>query len=645
MQKNIVYKILEKHLVSGKLIPGEEIAVKIDQTLTQDATGTMAYLQFEAMGIDKVKTELSVSYIDHNTIQQGFENADDHKYLKTVAQKYGIYFSRPGNGICHQIHLERFSKPGKTLLGSDSHTPTCGGMAMLAIGAGGLDVAVAMGGGAFYLTCPEVIKIELTGKLRNWVSAKDVILYVLSILSTKGNVNKILEYSGPGVNSLSVPERATIANMGAETGVTTSIFPSDQVTKKFLIAQGREKDWRELLADKNAQYAKIINIDLSKIVPMVALPHSPGNVVAVKDIVGKKVDQVAIGSCTNSSLRDLTTVGAILKNKKVADNTALIIAPGSRQVLSMIAQNGALLSMINAGARLMENACGFCIGNSQAPETDGISLRTSNRNFQARSGTPSAQLYLVSPETAALSAIKGEVVDPLTIKNKPLAKFNLPKKFLIDDSMIVAPQLKTKEVKIFRGPNIGQPPKNEPLTNNLIGEVAIKLGDKITTDDIMPAGSRLKYRSNIKKYSEFVFEGIDPKFANFAQNLKAEGKNVFIVAGDSYGQGSSREHAAMCPMYLGVKAILAKSFERIHSANLINFGILPLVFVNSSDYDKIEKSDKLEMVDIIRCLDQGKNITVKNQTKNITLTITYSLTCRQKDIIKAGGLLNFTKLS
>ncbi len=641
--KTLTYKILEKHLVKGKLKPGEEIGIRIDQTLTQDATGTMAYLQFEAMGIPRVKTEISVSYVDHNTLQQGFENADDHHYLETVAAKYGVYFSRPGNGICHQVHLERFGKPGKTLLGSDSHTPTGGGIGMIAIGAGGLDVAVAMGGGEFYLTAPEVIKVELSGKLRKWVSAKDIILHVLSVLSTKGNVNKVIEYGGKGIESLTVPERATITNMGAETGVTTSIFPSDKATKAFLKAQGREKDWKPLEADECAEYSRVIKIDLAELEPLVALPHSPGNIEKVRNLAGKKVDQVAIGSCTNSSLRDLVLVGEILKNKKIHPSTSLVISPGSKQVLSMISRNGTLAKMIDAGARIMEPTCGFCIGNGQAPNTNAVSVRTNNRNFEGRSGTQSAGVYLVSPETAALCALKGEFVDPLEQREKAFPIIKLPAKFETDDSMILKPAKDPKKVKIFRGPNIGEPPKSVPLADNLSGEVAIKVGDKITTDHIMPAGSRLKYRSNIKKYSEYVFEGVDPSFAKNASALRDARKAVFIVAGESYGQGSSREHAAICPMFLGVRAVLARSFERIHAANLVNFGILPLTFSNASDYDSLEKGRLIECGDIIRSLDKGADILLYDKTAGKTIKMSYCLSGRQKAIIKAGGLLNYTR--
>ncbi|MFH1092845.1 MAG: aconitate hydratase [Candidatus Omnitrophota bacterium] len=643
MADNLTYKILRKHLVAGKLLAGEEIGIKIDQTLTQDATGTMAYLQFEAMGVKKVKTEVSVSYVDHNTLQQGFENADDHKYLQTVAAKYGVKFSRPGNGICHQVHLERFGKPGKTLLGSDSHTPTGGGIGMIAVGAGGLDVAVAMGGGAFYLMAPYVIKIELSGKLRKWVSAKDIILHVLSILSTKGNVNKVLEYCGEGLKTLSVPERATIANMGAETGATTSIFPSDEITKEFLSAQDRAADYQELKADYGAQYDSDIKIDLSQVVPMVALPHSPGNVVPVSEIAGRKIDQVEIGSCTNSSLRDLIIAGKILEGGKVHPDVSLGIAPGSKQVFTMIAKNGILANMIASGARIMESTCGFCIGCGQAPKTNAVSVRTNNRNFEGRSGTPSAGVYLVSVETAALCAMEGVFIDPLSKKTSEFPKIIMPEKFDIDDSMIISSEQVREKEEVFRGPNIGQPPQNCPLAKELKGQVVIKLGDKITTDHIMPAGPRLKFRSNIEQYSGFVFEGVDTYFAQRAKALKEKKQAVFIVAGDSYGQGSSREHAALCPMFLGVKAVLAKSLERIHAANLVNFGILPLVFLNPDDYDALEAEDHIQISDVTASLDAGKNIIVKNKTKKKKIEMKYDLSRRQKEIIKAGGLLNYTK--
>ncbi|MBD3263909.1 MAG: aconitate hydratase [Candidatus Omnitrophica bacterium] len=643
MGKNVTYKILQDYLCSGELTPGKEIGIKIGQTLTQDATGTMAYLEFEAMNISRVKTELSVSYVDHNTIQEGFENADDHKYLETVAAKYGIYFSRPGNGICHQVHLERFASPGKTLLGSDSHTPTCGGLGMLAIGAGGLDVAVAMAGFPFYLKAPEVIKVELKGRLKEWVSAKDVILKILSIISTKGNVGKVLEYSGEGLNTLSVPERATIANMGAEAGVTSSVFPCDEVSRSFLKAQDRDSQWRELKADTGAAYSQVITIDLSNLVPMVALPHSPGNVVPLSEVEGKRVDQVAIGSCTNSSLKDLTLVGKILKGKKVNPRVSLILSPGSRQVFSMISKNGILADIIDAGARIMESTCGFCIGNGQAPGSNAVSVRTNNRNFEGRCGTKTAEVYLVSPAIAALAALEGKFIDPLKDGSMPYPEVSEPDEFLIDDSMILPPSDKPDEVEVCRGPNIGKPPLNEPLPDKFEGEAAIKVGDMITTDHIMPAGRRLKYRSNIKKYSEFVFEGLDSEFSRRALKLKSSGLSSFIIAGESYGQGSSREHAAICPMYLGVKAVIAKSFERIHSANLINFGILPLTFVEKRDYENIDTADSLQIKDILKDLDSGRDLTLVNKTKGCSLRLRVALSPRQKEIVKAGGLLNYVK--
>lgn len=635
MGETLTYKILKAHLVEGELIAGKEIAIKIDQTLTQDATGTMAFLQFEAMNVPKVKTELSVSYVDHNTIQEGFENFDDHKFLQSAAAKFGVLFSRAGNGICHQVHLERFGLPGKTLLGSDSHTPTGGGIGMLAIGAGGLDVALAMAGKPFYLTAPKVLNVNLTGKLKEWCTAKDVILTLLQKLTTKGNVGFVIEYSGDGVKTLSIPQRATITNMGAELGVTTSIFPSDEVTLKFLKAQGRGADAKELCADKDAKYDKVIEMDLSKIVPMIAKPHSPDNVVAVKDVAGLKVDQVMIGSCTNSSLRDLMTVAAIWKGKHIAPTTSVGVAPGSKQVLQMIAENGALADIISAGARELEAACGFCIGLGQAPGSNAVSLRTNNRNFEGRSGTKSAGVYLVSPETAAVCALKGEIVDPREAGIK-YPNISEPNKFLIDDSMILPPS--KESVEIFRGPNIGSPPKTSALHETLEGEVLLKVGDKITTDHIMPAGSRLKYRSNIPKYSEFVFEMVDATFSKRSLEAKKAGRAVFIVAGQSYGQGSSREHAAICPSYLGVRAVIARSFERIHSANLINFGILPLTFANESDYEKITQSSKVMIKDIRKAVENGSDIIISADGKEIKLCL--KLSERQKKIILAGGVLN-----
>ncbi len=645
MGKGIVRKILEKHIVEGTWEPGKEIAIKIDQTLTQDATGTMAYLQFEAMGTPKVKTELSVSYVDHNTVQIGFENADDHKYLQTVAEKYGIIYSRAGNGICHQVHLERFGKPGKTLLGSDSHTPTGGGIGMVAIGAGGLDVAVAMAGGPFYLTCPNVIKVNLTGKLKPWVAAKDVVLKMLELFTTKGNVGCVFEYGGDGVKTLSVPERATITNMGAECGVTTSVFPSDEITKQFLKAQGREQDWSELKADTDAQYFKEIEVDLSKIVPLTAFPHSPGNIKTVKELEGMTVDQVCLGSCTNSSYKDLMTVAKILEGKHAHPNVSFVIAPGSKQVLQNIARDGGLTELIAAGARIAESACGFCIGNSQSPKTESVSLRTSNRNFLGRSGTKSANVYLVSPETAAAAVITGKMTDPRDLEKMGISypHVTMPEQFYIDDSMFVYPPDHPKHIKIYRGPNIGDPPASLPMPDSIAGEVTIKVEDQITTDHIIPAGSKMKYRSNVPKYSEFLFEVVDPDFYERAKKIKDSGKANIFVAGLSYGQGSSREHAALCPMYMGTKAVIAKSFERIHTANLINFGIIPLTFKNEQDYTKIDQGDDLEIPDVKHAIEKGGTLKVKNKTKGVEFEVTYNLSDRQREIILAGGTLAYMK--
>ncbi|MEM0466278.1 MAG: aconitate hydratase [Candidatus Thermoplasmatota archaeon] len=642
MGMTITEKILSNHILEGTKEQGKEIGIKIDQTLTQDATGTMAYLQFEAMNVPKVKTELSVSYVDHNTVQIGFENADDHKYLQTVAAKYGIIYSRAGNGICHQVHLERFGKPGKTLLGSDSHTPTCGGIGMLAIGAGGLDVAVAMAGGPFYLTYPKIIKINLTGKLKPWVSAKDVILKVLEIFTVKGNVGTVFEYGGDGVKTLSVPERATITNMGAECGVTTSLFPSDEITKDFLKAQGREKDWIELKADADATYDKIVDINLSELEPLAAVPHSPGNIKKIRDIEGIDVDQVCIGSCTNSSYKDLMTVAHILKNKKTHPNVSFVIAPGSKQVFENIAKDGGFADLLSAGARFAESACGFCIGNSQSPKTGAISLRTSNRNFEGRSGTKDAQVYLVSPETAAAAVITGKITDPRDLEKIGIKypTIKLPKKYYIDDSMFIYPPADGTKIHIYRGPNIGEPPKSTPMPDELHGVVTIKVGDKITTDHIIPAGARMKYRSNVPKYSEFVFEIIDPKFHEKAKQIREKGKHNIIVAGVSYGQGSSREHAAICPMYLGVKAVLAKSLERIHKANLVNFGILPLRFKHEQDYDAIEQNDELHIPNIQSLFEKNQPLKVINKTRNKTIEVEYDLSDREKKILLAGGTLN-----
>ncbi len=639
MGKSVTCKILEEHLVDGDLSQGNEIGIRIDQTLTQDATGTMAYLQFEAMDIPMIQTELSVSYVDHNTLQTGFENADDHKYLQTMNASYGIYFSKAGNGICHQVHLERFGRPGGTLLGSDSHTPTNGGIGMIAIGAGGLDVAVAMGGGAFYLPAPKVINVKLTGRLRPWVSAKNVILKVLEILTTRGNVGYIIEYTGDGVETLTVPERSTITNMGAEVGVTTSIFPSDGETLAFLRAQGRKDAWREILPDPDAEYDRTIEVNLSELEPLVACPHSPDNIKKVSELEGMKVDQVAIGSCTNSSYKDLMNVAGIIKGKRAHPNVSFIVAPGSKQVFEMIAKNGALAEIIAGGARIMESACGFCIGVGQAPISDGISLRTNNRNFEGRSGTRSGQVYLVSPETATLSAIEGKLVNPLNYPPEDYPNFDIPAEFHIDDSMIIPP---TKEkVEIIRGPNIGDPPVSDPLMDEFTAKIELKVGDKITTDHIMPAGPRLKYRSNIPKYSEYVYENVDPDFHRRAMENKNSGVYTVIVGGDSYGQGSSREHAAICPMYLGVRLVMTKSFERIHSTNLVNFGILPLRFTDEGDYDALDRGHSISVKNLRGQVKEGTGITVEIDGKEFTFELFAS--DRQRDILLEGGLLNYTK--
>ena len=645
MGLTITEKILNKHILEGKPERGKEVGIKIDQTLTQDATGTMAYLQFEAMNVSKVKTELSVSYVDHNTVQIGFENADDHKYLQSVAAKYGIIYSRAGNGICHQVHLERFGKPAKTLLGSDSHTPTGGGIGMIAIGAGGLDVAVAMAGGSFYMVYPKITKINLTGKLKPWVSAKDLILKVLEIFTTKGNVATIFEYSGSGVKTLSVPERATITNMGAECGVTTSVFPSDEITKEFLKAQGREKDWIEVKADEDAVYDKTVEINLSELEPLAATPHSPGNIKKVKEIEGMEVDQVCLGSCTNSSYRDLMRVAKILNAKTTHTNVSFVIAPGSRQVLQNIERDGGLTNMISAGARIAESACGFCIGNSQSPKTEATSLRTSNRNFLGRSGTKSANVYLVSPETAAAAVITGKMTDPRDLEKMGVKypDIVMPEKFYIDDSMFIYPPKNAEKIKIYRGPNIGKPPASLPMPEKISGEVTIKVEDQITTDHIIPAGSKMKYRSNVPKYSEFLFEVVDDKFYERAKKIKESGKHNIIVAGLSYGQGSSREHAALCPMFMGTKAVIAKSFERIHTANLINFGIVPLTFKNEKDYENIDQGDNIEIPNIKEIIKKGGPLKVINKTKGIEFEVNYNLSDRQKDIVLAGGTLTFMK--
>ncbi|MHB1660915.1 MAG: aconitate hydratase [bacterium] len=639
MGQSLTNKILSSHLVSGNLKPGEEIAIKIDRTLTQDATGTMAYLQFEAIGVPKVKTDLSVSFIDHNTLQTGFENADDHKFLQTVAAKYGIFYSKAGNGICHQVNLERFGVPGKTLLGSDSHTPTAGGVGMIAIGAGGLDVAVAMGGGAFYMTAPKVVLVKLSGKLPDWVSAKDVILELLRRLTVKGGVGKIFEYGGDGVKTLTVPERAVITNMGAELGATTSVFPSDEKTMEFLKAEGRINDYAPLEADADAVYDEVIDIDLSSLEPLAAKPHMPDQVAKVSELKDIKVDQVAIGSCTNSSYADLMTVASILKGKKVHHDVSLVISPGSKQVYEMIAKNGALADLIASGARILESTCGPCIGMGQAPRSGAVSLRTFNRNFEGRSGTKDAKIYLISVQTAAASALTGSITDPRTLGKAPEIK--MPEKFDIDDSMILTPSTNPADVEVYRGPNIKPLPIQQRLPESMAGKVLLKVGDNITTDHIMPAGSKiLPLRSNIPAISKYVFEPVDPGFSERA--LKEKGG--FVIGGENYGQGSSREHAALAPMYLGVKAVIAKSFARIHFANLVNFGILPLTFENPADYDKIEQGDELYAPDILKELSGHNPITFINKTKgNSEYKFKYNLTDRQVKIIKEGGLLNETK--
>lgn len=636
---NAAQKLISAHLVSGDLTPGGEIAIRIDQTLTQDSTGTMAYLQLEAMGTEQVKTKRSVAYIDHNMLQSGFENADDHKYIQTVAAKHGIWFSRPGNGICHQVHLERFSVPGQTLLGSDSHTPTCGAAGMLAIGAGGLDVAVAMGGGAYYLAMPKICKVELTGALRPMVTAKDVILEVLRRLSVKGGVGKIMEYSGEGLKTLSVPERATIANMGAELGATTTVFPSDEVTRAFFKAQGREDDWSELMPDPDAEYDEEISIDLSALHPLAAMPHSPDNVAPVSEKAGIKIDQVAIGSCTNSSYADMMKVAEILDGHTVAPNVSLVISPGSRQVLTMLASNGALAKMVAAGARVLECACGPCIGMGQAPATDAVSLRTFNRNFCGRSGTASASVWLVSPETAAVSAITGVLTDPETWA--PVEKPALPERFAADDSMVLAPSADPDAVEVVRGPNIKPFPKAQAPAETIEGKVLIKLGDNITTDHIMPSNAKLlPYRSNVPYLSEFCLTPCD---AGFPARAKENGGG-FIVAGQNYGQGSSREHAALAPLYLGVKGVVALGFARIHRANLINNGILPLCLENEADYAALSEGDEITIDRVheqIAAAARGEGVTLRCGDREIKVRMT--ITPRQRDILLAGGLLNYTR--
>lgn len=640
MGLTIAQKIIQEHLVSGKMTVGSDIGLKIDQTLTQDATGTMAYLEFEAMGVKRVKTEKSVAYIDHNTLQTGFENADDHRFIQTVAKKHGIWFSRPGNGICHQVHLERFGIPGKTLIGSDSHTPTGGGIGMLAMGAGGLDVAVAMGGGAYHINMPKMLRVNLTGKLPAWVSAKDVILKVLQVLTVKGGVSKIVEYADEGVASLTVPERATITNMGAELGATTSIFPSDEVTRQFLAAQGREEVWKPLVSDPDAVYDEEITVDLSALEPMAACPHSPDNVKTIRELAGMKIDQVCIGSCTNSSYLDMMRVASILKGKTVSDTVSLAIAPGSKQVYNMLAKNGALGDIISAGARVLECACGPCIGMGQSPNSAGISLRTFNRNFEGRSGTADGQIYLVSPETAAASALAGVLTDPRTLGEENAIA--MPNSFLINDNMVIAPASpeEAENVEILRGPNIKPFPVTTALADSVAAKALLKVGDNITTDHIMPAGAKiLPYRSNIPYLSNFCFTVCDKEFP---ARTKEYGKGI-IVGGQNYGQGSSREHAALVPLYLGIKAVLVKSFARIHCANLVNAGIVPLVFENEADYDRIDQMDDLSMPNIRAELEAGQPITVKDETKGFTIHTNAQLTDRQRDMILAGGLLNYTK--
>ena len=638
MGMNIVEKIIAAHLVGGSMVPGEEAALRIDQTLTQDATGTMAYLEFESMGLDRVKTERSVAYIDHNTLQSGFENADDHRYIQSVAKKHGIWFSRPGNGICHQVHLERFGVPGKTLIGSDSHTPTAGGLGMLAFGAGGLDVAVAMGGGAYYITMPKVIKVELSGALRPFVTAKDVSLEILRILSVKGGVGYVIEWGGEGVKTLSVPERATITNMGAELGATSSIFPSDEQTRRFLQAQGREGDFTPLASDPDAKYDRVIEIDLSALEPLIACPHMPDNVVTVSSLKGTKVDQVCIGSCTNSSLLDMLKAAALLKGRTIAPGVSLSVSPGSKQVLTMLADSGALSDILASGARLLECACGPCIGMGFSPNSGGVSLRTFNRNFLGRSGTADARVYLVSPETAVASAITGEITDPRTLGLDKI-EVSLPERFKIDDSAVLPPASpeEAAEVEVLRGPNIKELPQGRALGDCISAELTLKLGDNITTDHIMPAGAKiLPYRSNIPKLSEFCFGVCD---SSFPERAKAAGESI-IVGGVNYGQGSSREHAALVPLYLGVRAVIAKSFARIHAANLVNAGILPLTFKNPADYDALKQGDRLEISGIDAGLESG---TVYLQAGERRMELSCTFSPRQRAILRAGGLLNYTK--
>lgn len=640
MGLTLAQKIIRDHLVSGTMRPGEEIGLRIDQTLTQDATGTMAYLQLEAMGIEQVKTELSVAYVDHNTLQAGFENADDHRYIRTVAARHGIRFSRPGNGICHQVHLERFGVPGKTLIGSDSHTPTAGGLCMMGMGAGGLDVAVAMGGGTYYITMPRIIGIRLTGRLAPWVSAKDIILEVLRRLGVKGGVGAVLEYYGDGVETLSVPQRATVTNMGAELGATTSLFPSDERTREFLAREGRENVWREIQPDADAAYDETLTIDLSALVPLAACPHSPDNVRPVSELAGMPVDQVCIGSCTNSSMQDMLTVAAILRGKTVAPNVSLSVSPGSRQVYTMLAQAGALTDLIAAGARILECACGPCIGMGFSPNSGGISLRTFNRNFEARSGTKDAQVYLVSPEVAAVSAVAGVFCDPTTCGAPP--RVTLPQTFDLDDNMILPPASpeEAPSVEVLRGPNIKPIPVGVAPAETLAAPLILKVGDNITTDHIMPAGAKiLPYRSNVPKLSEYCFTVCDP---TFPERAKRAGEGI-IVGGANYGQGSSREHAALVPLYLGIRAVIAESFARIHKANLINFGIVPLTFIDPADADRLAEGDALRLPGFRRAIAGGETVTLYDDIKGAEIPLRLDFTAREREILLAGGLLNLTK--
>ncbi len=639
MGKNLAQKIFEAHLVSGRLVPHENIAIAIDQTLTQDATGTMAYLQFEALGISRVRTRLSISYVDHNMLQTGFENADDHRFLQTVAAKYGILFSKPGNGICHQIHLERFAKPGETLLGADSHTPNAGAMGMIAIGAGGLDVAVAMGGDPYYLKMPEVVLVRLKGKLPPWVASKEIVLDLLRRLTVRGGVGKIFEFGGPGVKTLSVPERATIANLGAELGATTTLFPSDDNTLEFLKAQDREGDWIPLQPDSDAEYDHVIEINLRKLEPLVAQPSSPDSVCPVREVAGREVKQVCIGSCNNSSYFDLMSVARILKGKKIHPDVSLTITPGSKQVFEMIARNGALADLISAGGRILESACGPCIGMGQAPPSGAISIRTMNRNFLGRSGTPDDQVYLASPYIAAACALKGVITDPRTLGPKP-PRIAMPKQFLIDDSLILSPSSKPEEVVIERGPNIKPLPIRGPLEDSMEGLVILKVGDNITTDQILPAGAKvLPFRSNIPAISEYLFERVDPDFPKRAKGLGGG----FVVGGENYGQGSSREHAALAPMYLGIKAILTKSYARIHRSNLINFGILPLIFEDPDEFNGIQQGDRLRITHLRSRLEEGGPLRIENVTQERVFEASHGLNSRERGVLLAGGLLNYTR--